>query len=156
MIIRTYQPGDEEKIIQLSDKVLKEFGFAFSFQLDRDVLDISKYYTRRNGQYFVLVHDGDSGKEEIIGTIAVSKINEKICKLRHFYILKQFRHHGWGRKLYEEALEFIRSAGYREIWLSTAPQFADAIHFYEHNGFVRSPKALWPYQRAGIFYTLKL
>jgi len=53
-------------------------------------------------------------------------------------------------------LEFIQKAGYHEIWLSTANQFKDAIRFYEHHGFVRSPKPLWPHTRAGIFYTITL
>lgn len=151
MTIRTYQPGDEEKIIALNDAVLKEYGFAFSAELDRDVLDIPKYYTNRMGRYFVLAEG-----ENIIGSIAVSKITESVCKLRHFYVAKEYRGRGWGRKLYDEALEFIRGAGYDEIWLSTAANFKEAIAFYERAGFKKSLKPLWHYKRAGIFYILKL
>lgn len=151
MNIRTYQPGDEDNIIALNDTVLKEFGFAFSPELDRDILNIPKYYTNRKGQYFVL-EKGDS----IVGSIAVSKISDKVCKMRHFYIAKDYRGQGWGRKLYDKALEFIQSAGYEEIWLSTAAEFKDAIRFYERAGFKKSLKPLWHYKRAGIFYILKL
>src|SRR5438093_823676 len=105
MEIRAYQPGDEEKIIALNDAVLQEFGFAFSPELDRDILDIHAYYTQRNGQYFVLVEGGT-----IIGSIAVSKISGKVCKLRHFYMAKKYRGQGYGKQLYEKALEFIRGA----------------------------------------------
>ncbi len=153
MVIRTYHPGDEESSIKLNDTVLKEYGFAFSPQLDRDLLDIPKYYTNRNGQFFLLVEEDTS---RIVGSIAVSKITSKVCKMRHFYILKEHRGRGWGTKLYEAALTFIRRAGYREIWLSTAAQFTDAIAFYEHKGFKRSLKPLWHYRRAGIFYILTL
>ncbi len=155
MAIRPYQPGDEANIIALNDTVLKEFGMAFDKILDRDILDIPQYYTKRNGQYFVLVDDSQGG-ELIVGSIAVSKISNKVCKLRHFYILNEYRKRGFGKQLYEKAVGFIRAAGYNEIWLSTARQFEDAIRFYEHAGFQRSLKPLWHYRRAGIFYILKL
>jgi putative acetyltransferase len=153
MVIRTYHPGDEKGIITLNDTVLKEYGFAFSPRLDRDLLDIPKYYTNRNGQFFLLVEEEGS---RIVGSIAVSKISPRVCKMRHFYILKEYRGRGWGTELYDEALAFIKKAGYREIWLSTAAQFTDAIAFYEHKGFKRSLKPLWHYRRADIFYMLKL
>ena len=151
MHIRTYQPGDEKSIIALEDTVLKEYGFRFLPKLDRDLLDIPKYYTNRMGQFFVLV-DGD----KVVGSIGVSKITARVCKLRRFYILKHYRKQGWGRKLYQEALEFIRGVGYGEIWLSSAPQFKDALRFYEYAGFKRTEKTLWPHVRAGIFYVMKL
>ena len=156
MEIRTYQPGDVEKIVAFNDEVLKEFGFAFSLILDRDVFDIPKYYTRRGGEYFLMVDDSDGGSGKIVGSIAVSKITRKICKLRHFYLAKEYRRKGHGKKLYSHALEFIRETGYDEIWLSTAAKFMDAIGFYERNGFTRAKKPLWDYTRAGVFYTLKL
>jgi GNAT superfamily N-acetyltransferase len=150
MEIRPYQDGDMEKIITLNEVVLDEFGFAFSQQLDRDVFDIPRYYTRRKGQYLLLL-DG----EKIVGSIAISKITYNVCKLRHFYMLPKYRHQGYGKKLYDRALEFVRGAGYEEIWLSSAPQFVDAIRFYERAGFVRTEKILWPFTRAGLFYILK-
>ena len=151
MEIRSYQPGDEQQIIVLEDTVLREYGYQFLPELDRDLLDIPRYYTKRKGQFFVLVED-----DQIVGSIAVSKITSRVCKLRRFYVLKKYRKQGWGRKLYHEALGFIRGVGYDEIWLSSAPEFKDALRFYELAGFHRSEKILWPYTRAGVFFVMKM
>ena len=151
MEIRPYEEKDQVQLTAFIDGVLKEFDLAFSNYLDRDLLDVRQYYWNRGGQVWVLVDDG-----AVVGSIAVSRISDTVCKLRHFYVAKAERGQGWGHKLYRVALDFAHANGYREIWLSTSGKFVDAIVFYEKAGFRRSLKPLWHYRRASIFYVLKL
>lgn len=157
MKIRTYRDSDKESVIRLISSVLKEFGLKYSRQLDRDLSNVQRYYFRKgrahggSGKFWILE---DGGK--VVGTLAVSRINDRVCKLRRFYIVKKYRHLGWGLKLYRKALVFIRRKGYREIWTSTTAKFKDSIRFQERAGFKRTKRVLWPYKRAGIFHILKL
>ena len=152
MKIRTYRSLDKAMVIRHIDRILREFGYAFSRSLDRDLLDIPKYYTKRGGRFWILADSND----KVVGTIGVSRINRFVCKLRRFYISRRYRHKGWGLQLYRKALDYIRRKGYREIWMSTTPHLKDSLRFQEKAGFKLSKKPLWPYKRASIFHILKL
>ncbi len=149
--IRPYQDSDKSQIVRVISRVLGEFGYHYSRQLDRDLLNIPRYYAQRGGQFWVLEAGG-----KVVGTIGVSGINAKVCKLRRFYILKRYRHKGWGLLLYKKALAFIKRKGYREVWTSTTERFKDSIRFQEKAGFKHTKRVLWPYKRAGIFHILRL
>ena len=151
MEIRPYRDEDKRHVVRLISRVLGEFGYKYSRQLDRDLLNIPRYYFRRAGNFWVLVENG-----RIVGTLGVGRVKGRICKLRRFYISKRYRHRGWGIRLYKKALVFIRRKGYREVWTSTTPRFKDSLRFQQRAGFKRTKRVLWPYKRAGIFHILKL
>ncbi len=151
MRIRKYQQKDQVQVVRLIARVLKEFGYTYSRVLDRDLLRIPEYYLRRGGCFWVLTVD-----DRVVGTIAVSRISARVCKLRRFYISRKYRHKGWGLMLYRKAMKFIKTVGYREVWTSTTAKFKDSIRFQERAGFKRTKRVLWPYRRAGIFHILKV
>lgn len=151
MRIRKYQQKDQAQVVRLIARVLKEFGYTYSKVLDRDLLRIPKYYLERGGCFWVLTVD-----DRVVGTIAVSRINARVCKLRRFYISKKYRHKGWGLMLYQKAMKFIQQVGYREVWTSTTSKFRDSIRFQKRAGFKRTKRVLWPYRRAGIFHILRV
>ncbi len=151
MEIRPYRDEDKRHVVRLISRVLGEFGYKYSRQLDRDLLNIPQYYFRRGGNFWVLAHNG-----RIVGTLGISRVKGTVCKLRRFYISKRYRHRGWGILLYKKALVFVRRKGYREIWTSTTPRFKDSLRFQQRAGFQHTKRVLWPYKRAGIFHILKL
>lgn len=151
MEIRLYRPSDRPQVIRLITRVLREFGFRYSSKLDRDLPDIQRYYFRRGGKFWVLLEKG-----RVVGTAGVSHVNDDTCKFRRFYISRRYRHEGWGLLLYAKSLAFAKRAGYKKIWASTSLKFKDSARFLQRAGFRRAKRILWPYQRAGIFYVLKL
>lgn len=164
MEIRLYRPSDKLQVIRLITRVLREFGLRYSSKLDRDLLDIRRYYFRRGGKFWILLEKG-----RVVGTAGVSHLNGRlclrtarrhssdgVCKFRRFYVSRRYRHKGWGLLLYAKSLAFAKRVGYNQIWTSTSLQFKDSAGFLERAGFRRTKRVLWPYQRAGIFYVLKL
>jgi putative acetyltransferase len=150
MKIRRFKDGDTEGIVKLIDKVMKEFGESFDSYVDRDLLNIPKYYGNK-GAFWVMVE----GKK-IIGTIACSKFADEICKFRRFYIDKEFRGQGWGSKLFNIRLKHAKKTGYKEAWFSTSAYHKKIIDFYKSKGGVISKKKLFPVTRSQLFFIIKL
>lgn len=150
MKIRLFRKGDEQGIIKMIDKVMSEFGEHFDPVLDRDLLNIPKYY-RRGGAFWVLV-DGD----KIVGSVAVSRVNDEICKFRRFYVDSDYRGKGFGSKLFNVRLKFAKEQGYKNAWLATSVNHKDIIIFIKKKGARRTRKILFPTRRAKIFFVYDL
>ena len=72
---------------------------------------------------------------EIIGSIAIVKVNEKIAQLRWLLVEPSERNKGIGNKLMNEALTFCKNRGYQKIILGTFSDLIIARRLYEKNGF---------------------
>jgi GNAT superfamily N-acetyltransferase len=57
------------------------------------------------------------------------------AKLRWYFVERQARGHGLGKRLLATALRFARRAGYRGVLLWTVDDLADARRQYERAGF---------------------
>jgi len=75
-------------------------------------------------------------KREIIGTIALRSIEEKI-EIKRMCVKKELRKQGIAKKLMEVVLDYIKDKNLKKIFLETYKQFDNAIAFYEKNGFER-------------------
>ncbi|KAJ7507956.1 acyl-CoA N-acyltransferase [Mycena galericulata] len=54
----------------------------------------------------------------------------------HINILEEYQGHGWGRKLIETAVDYLKGEGTKGVWLGMDPRNANARKFYERLGFV--------------------
>ncbi len=151
MKIRRFREGDTEGIVRLIDDVMAEFGEHFDSDLDRDLLDIPKYYGNK-GAFWVLIDD--NGK--VAGTIAMSRVTDDVCKFRRFYIHKDYRGQGWGNKLFEHRIKEARVLGYKQAWMVTSAHHKGAIEFVKKKGAKYSKDRLFPTRRAHMFFTYDL
>lgn len=99
--------------------------------VDADLSDIERNYFELGG-FFDLVLDGAG---EIVGTVGLYDIGDRVCELRRMYLLKKVRGRGWGRQLLGRVIERARALGFRRIELETADVLVEAIHLYERYGF---------------------
>ncbi|KAH8830464.1 acyl-CoA N-acyltransferase [Flagelloscypha sp. PMI_526] len=53
----------------------------------------------------------------------------------HIDILEEYQRQGWGRKLIERGVEFLKSEGVNGVWLGMDPRNLDARKFYDKLGF---------------------
>lgn len=150
MKIRRYRDGDAEGIIRMINDVMGEFGESFDPDLDRDLLDIPRYYGNK-GAFWVLT-DG----KKIAGSIALSRITDEVCKFRRFYIDKDYRGKGWGVKLFKLRANYAAKLGYKEAWMVTSAHHKAVIDFVKKRGAVRSRKRLFPTRRAHMFFIYNL
>ncbi len=93
---------------------------------------LNQMYGAPNGG-IILVWAG----EDVIGCVAIRKMNEGIAELKRMYLKTEFRNFGLGKKLLKEAETLAKSLGYHHLYLDTMPKLKPAIHLYESAGFDR-------------------
>ncbi len=76
------------------------------------------------------------------GIFPTEGLPEKCAELVKFYIDKNFRGKGLGKKLMEESIEFAKKSGYESIYIESLPEFSTAVSIYEKQGFVYLEKPL--------------
>lgn len=131
---RTATNRDTGRIVFLVKKVLPEFGLLYSPETsERDLQDIEATYMKNGGTFEVIENE----KREIIGTVALLKLDNKQCKMRKMYVDKRYRKSGLGRKLMERMLAKATELGFSEIILETVHSMTAAIALYEKYGFRR-------------------
>ena len=93
--------------------------------------------------------------EEIIGTAALKRMDERRCELKFLYLYKRFQGKGLGRKLLETVIWEAAHRGYREMCLDTLSTSVRALALYEKVGFVRTERYNENHD-ADIFMVLKI
>ena len=132
--IREYKNEDHCQLVEMISIILAEYNMSLDFAgPDKDLEDIQNVYFNNNGVFFIAELDG-----KIIGSVAVSKINDEKCELRKLYVLKEHRSRGFGQILLDEAIDFASSNGYRKMELEVSQKHHKAISLYEKAGFTKS------------------
>ena len=93
--------------------------------------------------------------EEIIGTTALKRMDERRCELKALYLYKRFQERGLGRMLLKTVIEEASRSGYREMYLYTLSTSVRALTLYEKAGFVRTERYNENYD-ADIFMVLEI
>ena len=97
-------------------------------------------------EYFWCLFD----EEEMIGTVALKKINDEHCELKSLYLFEQYHKKGLGYQLLK-----AQQDRYKEMYLDTLSSSTKAISLYEKMGFTRIERYNTNYA-ADIFMVLKL
>ena len=131
--LRSHKPGDIGYITYRHGVI-----YANEYQLDETFeAYVAKYMAK-------FVENFDSAKEylwiaengtEIIGSIAIVKVDEKSARLRWLLVEPNERNKGIGNKLMQEALSFCKNRGYQKVILGTFSDLIIARRLYEKYGF---------------------
>lgn len=145
--IQKFNDQYTEKVISFLRCCLHESGRKLDLdQKHKSYLDVQHCFDS-----FWIMLDG----EEIIGTAALKRMDERRCELKSLYLYERFQGRGLGRKLLETVIEEAVCSGYREMYLDTLSTSARALILYEKAGFVRTERYNENYD-ADIFMVLKL
>lgn len=140
--VYTYTDSSQQPIIDLIlDIQRNEFGVPITLEAQPDLKNISSFYQRDNGNFWVAII-----KNKIVGTIALLDIGNSRGALRKMFVHKDFRgkEFGVGQTLLNTLLEWATQKNFEEILLGTTEKFIAAQRFYEKNGFVEIEKQLLP------------
>ena len=88
-------------------------------------------YNPENDRLWCAEHNGN-----IIGCIGIVSCEER-AKLRWFLIAPHYRSIGLGKKLLQEALDFVKAKNYKSVYLDTTNDLDKAISMYKRIGFVK-------------------
>lgn len=110
--------------------VWDEYGFAWDpGYYNRDLTDIQRHYFDVGGDFWVLV-DG----EAIVGTAGYLPRSEEVCELMRLYLLKSARGQGWGKRLFQQAVDAVRRRGFKQMLIWSDKQLEAAHRMYRRYG----------------------
>lgn len=141
-LIRPYTPADANAVVDVILPIQQsEFGIPITLEGQPDLQDISGFYQRDNGGFWVAESEG-----VVVGTIALLDIGNHQAALRKMFVSPSHRgpERGVARHLLETLLEWCRVRNIEEIYLGTTAAFLAAHRFYEKNGFTQLPRAELP------------
>ncbi len=131
--LRSHKSGDIGYIIYRHGEV-----YANEYQLDETFeAYVAKYMAEFIENYDItkdhlwIVEKGT----EIIGSIAIVNVDEKVAQLRWLLVEPHERNKGVGNKLIHEALTFCKNRSYQKVVLGTFSDLIIARKLYIKNGF---------------------
>ena len=132
-LIRRHAPGDIGWIIHRHGALYAaEYGWDESFE--GLVAEIAGGFLKRRDPDKERCWVAERGGE-IVGSVFLVDTGQGIAKLRLLYVEPRARGLGLGRRLVEEALNFAREAGYRDVTLWTNDVLVAARRLYQAAGF---------------------
>jgi GNAT superfamily N-acetyltransferase len=128
-----YRPGCFSALCAIqSEYYAREWGFGALYE---SVIGagVSEFLTRYNSKkdFVKLVMKN----KEIIGGIAIDHKDGKTAQLRWFIVSEEARGTGVGQKLFIEAMRFVKSSKFEQVFLTTFEGLDKARSFYEKSGF---------------------
>ncbi|MBB5393350.1 GNAT family N-acetyltransferase [Herbaspirillum sp. SJZ099] len=139
------QPFSSEHSAGVVDVILpiqqQEFGIPITLEGQPDLNDISGFYQKGNGNFWVAL-DG----EKVVGTVSLLDIGNGQVALRKMFVAASHRgkEHGAAKRLLDGAIGWAREKGVTQIYLGTTAKFLAAHRFYEKNGFALVEKTALP------------
>lgn len=131
--LRSHKPGDigyitfRHGVIYTNEYQLDE---SFEAYVAKYMAEFIENYDPANDHLWIL----EKGTE-IVGSIAIVKMDDKTAQLRWLLVEPHVRNKGIGTKLVHEAISFCKSHGYQKVILGTFSDLIIARRLYSKNGF---------------------
>jgi len=132
IIFKIPKLDDQDKILALIEKILKEYDLSISpSETDKDLSDIHHYYFKNNGLFEILEENG-----ALIGTYGLYAISKAVCELRKMYLLPSHQGKGLGKLIMDRAIQKAKELGYKTMILETNQKLDKAVGLYKKYGFI--------------------
>jgi len=141
-LIRPYASADAQAVLDVILPIQQsEFGISITLRDQPDLRDISGFYQRDNGGFWVAESQG-----VIVGTIALLDIGNRQAALRKMFVSQSHRggEHAVAKRLLAALVEWCRHRDIVDVYLGTTGAFLAAHRFYEKNGFTELAKSELP------------
>jgi N-acetylglutamate synthase-like GNAT family acetyltransferase len=139
-LIRPFAAADAEAVVNLVLSIQQqEFGVSITADEQPDLLDVTAYYQRNQGNFWVA---GDEGR--IVGTIGLLDVGGAHGVLRKMFVATSHRGTGVAAELLQTCLTWARTAKMTDVMLGTTERMKAAHRFYEKWGFVEVAAASLP------------
>jgi N-acetylglutamate synthase-like GNAT family acetyltransferase len=118
-----------------------EFGIPITLAAQPDLLDISGFYQKKDGNFWVALHGPD-----VVGTVALLDIGNGQGALRKMFVKTAYRGRepGVAHRLLDVLLQWCARRELLELYLGTTTKFLAAHRFYEKHGFFEIHKSQLP------------
>lgn len=118
---------------KINDFVISIYVEEYGFEEHRSIIenDDNSVYSKQGGNFWIALDNNN----DIIGTIAVYKLDEKSVELKRLYVRKDYRGKGLSKALYEKVIQYCKKNSFNRIFLGTYDKLETAINFYIKRGF---------------------
>ncbi len=119
----------------VNDFIISIFVEEYGFEEYRKELEEQNNleYIENGGGLWIALDEEDN----VIGTIALRKINDFDAELKKLYVRKDYRGTGLSKDLYRRVMEKSKEDNYKRIVLGTYDKLETAINFYLKRGFTQ-------------------
>jgi GNAT superfamily N-acetyltransferase len=129
-------PGDLGYVIHRHGKLYAEeynYGVAFEMYVAKGICDFYESYDPEKDRAWIFEY-----KNILIGFILLEHRNNDTAQLRYFFVEKEYRGIGLGKKLMQLFTDFLTERGYTECYLWTTHELETAAALYTKHGFMLS------------------
>lgn len=98
--------------------------------LVKDLMAFADHFSGAHGRLFMAFQNG-----KLVGTAAVTRVNDDECELKKIYVDSTARGMGLGGKLLDLVIHEARARDCRAITIQTRPEMSFAVNLYERRGF---------------------
>lgn len=143
ILIRKIQKTDNIQLAFLIRAIFNEFDAPKenSVYSDKNTDALFELFnTNKNAEYFVAEHNG-----KILGGCGyfpTEGLPQDCAEIVKFYLCPEARGMKIGAKLFTLTEERAKSAGYKQLYIESFPQFSNAVSMYKKNGFSELAKRL--------------
>ena len=134
IVIRTnIKPGDLGFVIYRHGKLYaEEYGYGISFEtyVAMGMYEFYKFYNPNHDRVWICEHE-----DHIIGFLMLMHRDNNAAQLRYFYLEKNYRGIGLGKKLMNLYMDFYNFCGYTSSYLWTTHELKAAAALYTKHGF---------------------
>jgi GNAT superfamily N-acetyltransferase len=124
-LIRPFAAADAEGVVKLVLSIQQqEFGVPITADEQPDLLNVSAYYQRAQGNFWVA---GDNG--QIVATIGLLDVGDARGVLRKMFVAASHRGTGLAAELLQTCLTWARMARMTEVMLGTTERMKAAHRF---------------------------
>lgn len=128
------------RIMEYDSKYNKDLmDISMEWLLKYDLLEEEDYVMLRSPKEEVIDKGGHvffaELNGEIVGTVALDKMNEDECEILKFGVKESAQGNGIGTLLIEKLLEVAKDEGYKKIHLCSNHELESALYIYKKFGF---------------------
>ena len=137
-VIEPFEERHAKEVLELIVGIQQnEFGISISASDQPDLINISDFYRKGRGNFWVATYEG-----RVVGTIALLDIGGRMAALRKMFVDASFRgkERGVAYALLQALISWSEGHDIQVIYLGTTPKFLAAHAFYEKNDFVEIQK----------------
>ena len=130
LVIRSYQPADQEAVSRLYDEGLL-LGQLAPNDTGADVENIYvAYFDEPHNHFWVAELDG-----EVVGMIGVAAEENRVAEVRRLRVEKNWQRSSLASKLLETAIDHVKNHGFLKVVLDTHFERDAVLHSFERLGF---------------------
>lgn len=127
-LVKEYEEKYNKRI---NNFIISVYVEEFKHEEHREIIENqdNSIYVKNGGNFWIVTNDED----EVIGTIAIARHDEKSAELKKLYVRKDYRRKGIAKELYKAAIDFCKEHSFERVFLGTYNHLNTAIQFYLKN-----------------------